>query len=109
MFILMNIWMNGESLMKHNCPKKEYFFRYLNLEDITGSDYNHAKRVCKEFEIKKLGEYNDLYLKSNTLLLTDIFENFRKMCLEIYELDQQNFLQPQDYLYKLVKKKTRVE
>ena len=57
------------------------------MEDITYSDYNHAKKVCKNFEIKYLGEYHDLYFKSDTLLLVDVFENFRKMCLEIYELD----------------------
>ena len=46
-----------------------------------------AKRVCKDFEIKKLFKYHDLYLKSDTLLLTDVFENFRKMCLNFYHLD----------------------
>ena len=46
-----------------------------------------AKRVCKDFEIKKLGEYHDLYLKNDTLLLSDIFENFRQIYLNIYHLD----------------------
>ena len=50
------------------------------------------KRVCKDFEIKNLGEYHDLYVKSNTLLLADVFENFRNMCLEIYELSPVKFL-----------------
>ena len=51
----------------------------------------HAKRVCKDFEIKNLGEYHDFYVRSNTLLLADVFENFRNMCLEIYELDPAKF------------------
>ena len=50
------------------------------MEDITNAHYMHAKRVCKEFEIKNLGEYLDLYLKSDTLLLVDVFENLRKKC-----------------------------
>ena len=50
------------------------------MEDITDSDYNHEKRVCKYFEIKHLNEYQDLYLKSDTVLLADVFEDFRKMC-----------------------------
>ena len=57
------------------------------MEDITDADYAHAKRVCKNFIIKVLGEYYDLYVLSDTLLLADIFENFRKMSLEIYERD----------------------
>ena len=46
----------------------------------------HAKKVCKDFEIKSLGEYYDLCLKSDTWLLADVFENFRKICLKIYHL-----------------------
>ena len=55
------------------------------MEEITDADYMHGKRVCKDFEIKKLDEYHDLYLKSDTLLLVDIFGNFRKMCFRIYQ------------------------
>ena len=57
------------------------------MEDIADADYMHAKRVCKDFEIKNLGECHDLYLKSDTLLLADVFKNLRKMCLKIYHLD----------------------
>ena len=53
------------------------------MEDITDADYAHAQRVCKDFEIKKLAEYHDFYVQSNTLLLADVFENFRNMCLKI--------------------------
>ena len=59
--------------------------------DITDADYTHAKRVCKDFEIKHLGEY-DLYVQSNTLLSANVFENFRDMYLKIYELDLAKFL-----------------
>ena len=62
------------------------------MEDITDADSIHAKRVCKDFEIKKLGEYHDLFLKRDPLLLADVFENFRKMCLKIYHLDLVKFL-----------------
>ena len=51
-----------------------------------------SQKSCKNFEIKKLGEYHDLYIQSNTLLLADVFENFGNMCLKIYELDPAKFL-----------------
>ena len=56
------------------------------MEDITDSNYSHEKRVFKDFEIKIFGEYHNLYLKSNTLLLADAFENFRKIYLKICQL-----------------------
>ena len=65
------------------------------MEDITDIDYMDAKRVCKDFEKKKLGEYHGLYLKSDTL--ADVFENFRKMCLKIYHLDLVKFLSAPGY------------
>ena len=52
----------------------------------------HAKRVCNDFEIKNLGEYHDLHVQSNTLLLADVNENFRNMCLKIYEFYPAKFL-----------------
>ena len=52
----------------------------------------HAKKVFKDFEIQNLGEYYDLYLKSDVLPLADVFENLQKICLKIYELDPVKFL-----------------
>ena len=63
------------------------------MEDITDADYVHTKRVCKNFEIKNLGEDHDLYVQSDTLLLADVFKNFRNMCLEIYSLILQSSFQ----------------
>ena len=60
-------------------PEKEDFYSNLNMEDITDAGYVYAKRVCKNFEIKNLGEYHDLYVQNDTLLLVDVFENFRNM------------------------------
>ena len=58
--------MNGKSLMKHHCLKKNDLHSNLNMEDITDSDHIHAKRICKDFDIKYLGEYHGFYLKSDT-------------------------------------------
>ena len=71
---------------------KEAFYSELNKEDITDEDYAHYKKVLKEFKIKDRGEYHDLYVQSDTLLLADVFENFRDKCIEIYELDPVHFL-----------------
>ena len=65
---------------------KRRFSQSLNTKDITDADYAHAKTVCKDFEIKDLREYHDLYAKSNTLFLADLFDNFRNTCLKIYKL-----------------------
>ena len=68
-------------------PPKEDFYSIMNNEHITNKDYKHAQTVWKTFELKTMGEYHDLYLKSDILLLADVFENFRKTCLEYYKLD----------------------
>ena len=81
-----------EKFSARSLPETEDFYNQLNLEDITDADYAHAKRVCKDLEIKNLGEYHDLYVQSYTLLLVDVFENFRNMYLKIYELDPAKFL-----------------
>ena len=56
------------------------------MQDITDVDSVHAKRVCKDFEIKNLEEYHGLYVQNNTLLLADVFENFWNNCLEYVSL-----------------------
>ena len=62
------------------------------MEEITSVDYRHAKRVYKEFKLKYLCDYHGLYVQSDTLLLADVFENFRNRCTEICELDPAHFL-----------------
>ena len=62
------------------------------MKNITDADYTHGKGVCKGFEIRNLGEYHNLYVQSDTLSLTEVFENFRDKCLEIYELNTACFI-----------------
>ena len=57
-------------------PEKENFYRNLNLVDITDKDCMISKRVYRDFEIENIGEYHDFYLRSDVILLTDVFENF---------------------------------
>ena len=70
----------------------EDFYSHLRLKDITDADYVHTKRVCKDFEIKYLGKYLDLYVQSDTLFLADVFEIFTNMSLKIYALDPAKFI-----------------
>ena len=97
-----------EKFNERTLPEKEEFYSNLNI-DITDADYMHGKRVCKDFEIKHLGEYHDLYLKSETLLLVDVFKNFRKMCLKIYELDPVKFLSASGLAWQAALKETDVK
>ena len=62
------------------------------MEDIIDADHKHVNKVFEKFKLKNLGEYNDLYVQSDTLLFADVFENFRNKCIEIYELDSAYFL-----------------
>ena len=90
-------------------PEKEDFYSHLNMEDVTDADYALAKRVCKDFEIKNVGKNHDLYVQSNTLLSADVFENFRNMCLEIYELDPVKILSAPGLAWQVALKKTKVK
>ncbi|GFX62826.1 uncharacterized protein TNCV_3351521 [Trichonephila clavipes] len=73
---------------KDSClPPISKFYNKLNEEAISVEDYNHACKVFNEFHLNNLGEYCDLYVKTDVLLLTDLFENFRKICMQTYKLD----------------------
>ena len=90
-------------------PRKDSFYSNLTLEDITKTDYAHANNVFKKFNINNLGEYYDLYVRSDTLLLADIFENFRQSCLKNYELDPAHFVSLPGLAWQACLKKTNVE
>lgn len=76
-----------KSYDQKSLPPKRCFHNSMTNEDITDDDYNHAQTVWNEFNITNMGEYTDLYLKTDVLLLSDIFQKFRKTCKQHYNLD----------------------
>ena len=90
-------------------PEKEDFHSNVNMEDITDVNYMRAKRVFKNLSNKNLGYYHDLYVQSDTILLAEVFENFRNMCIEVYELDPTHFLSAPGLVWQGCLKKTEVK
>ena len=100
---------NWEKFNKTSLPSKESFYSNLNMENIEDIDYRHGNNVSNKFKLNNLGEYHDLYVESDTLLLADVFENFRDMCLKEYELDPVHFLSLPGLAWQACLKKTNVE
>ena len=89
-------------------PLREAFYSKLNMSGIGNEDYEHANRVWKEFGLKDLGEYHDLYLKTDVILLANVFEAFSKDCLKNYGLDPAHFYAAPGLAWKACLKKTRI-
>ena len=86
---------------------KSDFYSSFNMHDLTGIDYRCARKNFDKFHIKNLGEYHDLYVQSDTLLLADIFESFRDMCIKVYGLDPACFLSAPGLAWQGCLKKNR--
>ena len=82
---------NWEKFSETTLPEKEDFYTHLSMEDINVADYTHGKRACKGFETNNLREYHDLFVQSDTKMLAGVFENFRNLCLEVYQLHPAPF------------------
>ena len=102
----MNNW---ERFNEISLPSKESFYSNLNMENIEDIDYRHGNNVFNKFKLNNLGDYHDLYVQSDTLLLADVFENFRDMCLKEYELDPAHFLSLLGLAWQACLKKTNIE
>ena len=100
---------NWERFDETSLPDKESFHSSLNMESIDDIAYRHGNNVFKKFELKNLGEYHDLYVQSDTLLLADVFENFRNMCIKVYELDPAHFLSLPGLAWQACLRKTNVK
>ena len=81
-----------QKLDTEGLPRKEDFYSTLNESGISDKDYERAQRVWNHFNMKTLRDYHDLYLETDVLLLADVFENFRKTCLENYKLDPAHYV-----------------
>ena len=88
MYILID---SPAKFLETRLPPKEAFYNQLNKEHATDEQYEHAQAVWTTFKIKNLGEYHDLYMKSDVLLTADVSENFRKLCIECYGLDPAHY------------------
>ena len=100
-------YMDGwERFNETSLPSKEDFYNNLNMEDIDDIDYRHGNNVFKGFKLENLGDYHDLYVQSDTLLLA---ENFRGMCIKVYELDPSHFVSLPGLAWQACSKKTNIE
>ena len=98
-----------EKLNEKTLPPIDTFYSKLNDEGISEEDYDHAQRVWEEFNIKTMREYHNLYLISDVLLLADVFENFRNVCLKNYKLDAAWYYTSPGLAWDAALKMTRVE
>lgn len=98
-----------EKLDVQNFPSQEDFYSHLNDNTVSDGDYMHAQKVWSEFNIKCLGEYSDLYLKTDVLLLADVFEAFRDSCLKTYGLDPAHYYTTPGLTWDAMLKYTEVE
>ena len=90
-------------------PDKTEFYNTMNNTNISNEDYTRAKRVWETFEMKNMGDYHDLYLKTDVLILADVFENFRKECLKHYKLDPCHYFSSPGLSWDSMRKMTGVK
>ena len=84
----MSSW---DKFKESQLPPIDAFYSSLNMSNISKDHYEDVQRVWKEFRIHNLGEYHDLYLRTDVILLANMFEAFRDTCLEHYSLDPAHF------------------
>ena len=77
--------------MRPQLPPIDVFYSNLNMSSINEEDYQDAQQVWEEFRIHNLGDYHDLYLRTDVVLLANVYEAFRDTCLKHYKLDPAHF------------------
>ncbi|XP_066600744.1 uncharacterized protein [Prorops nasuta] len=89
-------------LNESKLPSRELFYNHLNECEISKNDYTHALKVRNTRNIQNISEYSDLYLKTDVLLLADIFENFRKSCINNYRLHPVHYFSLLSYTWDVI-------
>ena len=89
-------------------PPIEKFYSSLSGSNISTEDYEHALNVWKTFKCKTLADYHDLYLLTDVNLLSDVFEEFRNICINIYRLDPANYYTSPGLSWDALLKKTNI-
>ena len=103
-------WLTDVAHLNQTClPKKDQFYSRPNSNGITDAEYAHAKDVWKTFEMKSMREYHDLYLKTDVLLLADVFENFLDMALEHFKVDPCHYVTAPAMFFDALLKMSDVE
>ena len=98
-----------EKFNQTDLPTKDQFYSILDDQHITDDEYDHAMKVWKTFNSKTMIEYHNLYLESDVLLLTDVFENFRKTCMQYYKLDPCNYFTSPGLSWDAMSKMTNIK
>ena len=98
-----------KKLDETSLPSKEAFYSKLTSESITDEDYQHAQTVWKEFNIESVHDYHNLYNLSDVILLADIFENFRNICMNHYGLDPAWYISAPGFTWDATLKITKVQ
>ena len=102
----MNRW---EKFDKKRLPGKSAFYSSLYEEEVNEKDYSRACKVFDKFNCNNLGDYHDLYLKTDVLLLADVFEDFRRVCLDNYKLDPAHYISAPGLSWDAMLKRTGVK
>ena len=102
----MNNW---DRFNDNRLPKKEQFYSNLNMNGVSDIEHEHACKVWKEFGIKNMGEYHDLYLRTDVILSANVFESFRDVCMNNYGLDPAHFYMAPGLAWKACLKKTGIK
>ncbi|VVC46197.1 Ribonuclease H-like domain [Cinara cedri] len=100
---------NWEKLEENTSPRKEEFYSALTETDIGDADYEHGKAVWTHFDCRTLGEYSELYLEIDVMLLVDVFENVRDICMKTYNLDPAYYYTAAGFSLDCMLKYTAIE
>ena len=107
--IATNIWTVDTNLRRQNCHRTNKFYIHLKEESVSEDDYAHAHKVWNELNTQNIRQYHDLCLTLDVLLLADVFENFRRMFLNYYELDSCNYYTLPGLSFNARLKMTKIE